>query len=133
MSRFAITTLALLVSALTGCKGSVAFEQEVRLKVVGQENAPVAGLNLRYHSEPGCSGEYLAVTTSEHGEASLIRSAQHGTFAVLLEEPSLCVGEDGGWRVLWQEVIDPARVESITCTLLPAPEVCERNPTYGGI
>lgn len=61
-------------------------------------------------------GECKSAVSTISGEASISRVAIRGGLAVLLEEPSLCIEQEGKWRVAWQEFIDPATNERFLCT-----------------
>lgn len=132
MIRLALWSLALAVVLLaTSCVSE--FQQLVSVKVVGSNGAPVAGISLRYYSEPGCEGKFENVFTSGLGEGNFTKAAVRGRLYVVLERPSLCFEREGSWHVAWQKTIDPANQEQFFCTVSPASViVCQRRSREGG-
>lgn len=128
-----LVAIALFASLVFACSFSEAFEQRVIVKLFGPDGDALQGEELRYYSSPNCEGEYVRAITSEDGQTELVRQSLRGNFAVLLEQPSLCINKDGRWVVVWQDVIDPATIEVITCSLEATSAKCTRAPQYVGI
>jgi hypothetical protein len=120
-----------LISALTmsmlvaGC--DTEFEQVVVVRVLNSQSQTAREVSLRYYAAANCTGAYVAASTSPTGEARFSRKAIRGGVGVLLEEPSICVEQEGAWYSAWQEYVDPANQENFVCRFEQDRQlICER-------
>ena len=116
------------VLSLAAC-GSTFEVPETVVVHLSRGDAPVAGMPLRYYSQPECTGPFVAAVTDSTGNADFSRIAHRGRYAVVLEKPSLCLEPDrhGVVAQLWTTTHDPPDKLRLNCDLYgPSPEVCTR-------
>ena len=101
----------LLVATLTGCANSYDIAQHVEGTLLSRDR-PASGLTVSLVNsiDPNSCQRAIAMTVTDiGGHFSVSRTAKVGQFAVIVQNDTLCVFEDGRWHSIWTNAYGPAK------------------------